>query len=219
MKKDMKPADQSRTSTVTQVNGTLCNGENGQRLKKNDKIAEIAHHFGRIMEVLGLDLNDPSLRDTPTRVAKMYINEVFAGLDGTQFPEVSFFDNDYKFDEMVVVNDISLYSYCEHHFVPFFGKVNVGYFPNKKVIGLSKINRIVDFISRKPQVQEKLTREIAETLSAMLGTDHVAVYVEANHLCVASRGIKDHNSHTKTGSFLGKFKNEFIKKEFMTTFQ
>lgn len=216
--KDSK-RDQTGVGTMAGVNGASCNGETCQHQGNKDRMTEIAHHFGRIMEVLGLDLDDPSLKDTPARVAKMFLNEAFIGLDEAQFPEVSFFDNTYNFDEMVVVNDISLYSYCEHHFVPFFGKVNVAYFPNKKVIGLSKINRIVDFIGRKPQVQEKLTREIAETLSALLDTEHVAVYVEANHLCVASRGIKDHNSHTKTGSYLGKFKNEWTKKEFMSTFQ
>ncbi|RIV71637.1 GTP cyclohydrolase I FolE [Flagellimonas aequoris] len=216
--KDSK-RDQTGVGTMAGVNGASYNGETCQHQRNKDRMTEIAHHFGRIMEVLGLDLDDPSLKDTPARVAKMFLNEAFIGLDEAQFPEVSFFDNTYNFDEMVVVNDISLYSYCEHHFVPFFGKVNVAYFPNKKVIGLSKINRIVDFIGRKPQVQEKLTREIAETLSALLDTEHVAVYVEANHLCVASRGIKDHNSHTKTGSYLGKFKNEWTKKEFMSTFQ
>lgn len=216
--KDSKP-DQTGAGTMAQVDGALCNGETCQHQRNKDRMTKIAHHFGSIMEVLGLDLDDPSLKDTPARVAKMFVNEAFVGLDETQFPEVSFFDNTYNFDEMVVVNDISFYSYCEHHFVPFFGKVNVAYFPNKRVIGLSKINRIVDFIGRKPQVQEKLTREITETLSALLGTEHVAVFVEANHLCVASRGIKDHNSHTKTGSYLGKFKNESTKKEFISTFQ
>lgn len=211
--------DRNGSATMAGGNRTLCNGRTCQRKVNNEKMIEIAHHFGRIMEALGLDLDDPSLKDTPKRVAKMFVNEAFVGLDETQFPEVSFFDNSYNFDEMVVVNDISLYSYCEHHFVPFFGRVNVAYFPKKKVLGLSKINRIVDFIGRKPQVQEKLTREIAETLSALLDTEHVAVFVEANHLCVASRGIKDHNSHTKTGSYLGKFKNEWTKKEFISTFQ
>lgn len=182
------------------------------------KSLKIAHHFGKIMEVLGLDLKDASLKDTPKRVAKMYLEELFVGLDPSQFPDISFFDNEYSFDEMVIVNDITLYSYCEHHFVPFIGKVNVAYFPNKKVIGLSKINRVVEYISKKPQVQEKLTVEIAQTLSRLLETKDVAVYVQANHLCVASRGVKDYNSYTKTGTYLGKFKSKKVKNEFMSSF-
>jgi GTP cyclohydrolase I len=119
---------------------------------------------------------------------------------------------------MIIVNDITLFSYCEHHFVPFIGKVHVAYYPNKKVIGLSKINRLIEFISKKPQVQERLTVEIACTLSELLETKHVAVYIEANHLCVASRGVKDTNSLTKTGYYLGKFKDENVKREFIESF-
>ncbi len=204
---------------IAQVNGKSKKVGCGCPGPNEIKISKIAEYFGKIMDTLGLDLDDPSLRDTPERIAKMYVNEVFRGLDKSQFPEVSFFNNNYNFDEMVIVNDITLYSYCEHHFVPFFGKVNVAYYPNKKVIGLSKINRIVDFIAKKPQVQERLTVEIAQTLSSLLDTEHVAVYIQADHLCVASRGIRDHGSSTRTGSFLGKFKNENNKKEFMTSFQ
>lgn len=202
-----------------EINGKSEMEESARPGDKEDKISRIAEYFGKIMDTLGLDLEDPGLRDTPMRVAKMYVNEVFKGLDKTQFPEISFFDNKYSFDEMVIVNNISLYSYCEHHFVPFVGKVNVGYFPNKKVIGLSKINRIVDFIAKKPQLQERLTVEIAQTLSRLLGTEHVAVYIQADHLCVASRGIKDQGSSTRTGTFLGKFKNESNKSEFMASFR
>ncbi|MCK0159100.1 GTP cyclohydrolase I FolE [Allomuricauda sp. F6463D] len=195
-----------------------CNEFDCQQCRISEKSLKIAHHFGKIMEVLGLDLNDPSLKGTPKRVAKMYLEELFVGLDASQFPDVSFFDNNYGFDEMVIVNDITLYSYCEHHFVPFIGKVNVAYFPNKKVIGLSKINRVVEFISKKPQVQEKLTVEIAQTLAELLETKDVAVYVQADHLCVASRGIKDYNSYTKTGTYLGKFKSKKVRNEFMCSF-
>lgn len=195
-----------------------CNEVDCRQCGISGKSLKIAHHFGKIMEVLGLDLNDPSLKETPKRVAKMYLEELFVGLDASQFPDVSFFDNNYGFDEMVIVNDITLYSYCEHHFVPFIGKVNVAYFPNKKVIGLSKINRVVEFISKKPQVQEKLTVEIAQTLSELLETRDVAVYVQADHLCVASRGVKDYNSYTKTGTYLGKFKSKKVRNEFMSSF-
>lgn len=192
--------------------------ENNLCESREDRIEQIAFHFKKIMQTLKLDLDDPSLRDTPKRVAKMYIDEAFKGLDNDKFPKVSFFDKDYGYDEMIIVNNITLFSYCEHHFVPFMGRVHVAYYPNNKVIGLSKLNRIVEFISKKPQVQERLTVEIAHTLSELLETEHVAVNIEANHLCVASRGIKDTNSLTKTGCYLGKFKNNGIKKEFTESF-
>lgn len=185
---------------------------------REDKIEQISFHFKKIMQVLNLDLNDPSLKDTPNRVAKMYVDEVFKGLNKDNFPKISLFNNDYSYDEMIIVNDITLFSYCEHHFVPFIGKVHVAYYPNKKVIGLSKINRVIDFISKKPQVQERLTVEIAYTLSELLETEHVAVYIEAKHLCVASRGVKDTNSLTKTGYYLGKFKSKEVKREFFESF-
>lgn len=185
---------------------------------REEKIEQITFHFGKIMEALNLNLEDPSLKDTPKRVAKMYVNEAFKGLEQEGFPKISLFENDYRYDEMIIINNITLFSYCEHHFVPFMGKVHVAYYPNKKVIGLSKINRLIDFISKKPQVQERLTVEIARTLSKLLETEDVAVYIEANHLCVASRGIKDTNSCTKTGFYLGKFKNEAVRKEFTDSF-
>ena len=192
--------------------------ENNQRELKEVKIEKIAYHFKKIMQTLDLNMEDASIKDTPLRVAKMYVDEVFRGLDINNFPQVSFFDKDYGYDEMVVVNDITLFSYCEHHFVPFMGKVHVGYYPHKKVIGLSKLNRIVEFLSKKPQVQERLTVEIARKLSELLETEHIAVYIEANHLCVASRGIKDTNSVTKTSCYLGKFGNEEIRREFTSFF-
>lgn len=185
---------------------------------REDKIEQITFHFKKIMQVLKLDLTDPSLKDTPERVAKMYIDEVFKGLNKDNFPKISLFENDYTYDEMIIVNDITLFSYCEHHFVPFMGKVHIGYYPSKKVIGLSKINRVIEFLSKKPQVQERLTVEIASTLSDLLKTEHIAVYIEANHLCVASRGVKDTNSLTKTGCYLGKFKDQNIKREFFKSF-
>lgn len=185
---------------------------------REDKIAQISFHFKKIMQVLQLDLDDPSLKDTPKRVAKMYVDEAFKGLDKDNFPQIALFDNNYGYDEMIIVNDITLFSYCEHHFVLFFGKVQVAYYPNKKVIGLSKVNRIIEFLSKKPQVQERLTVEIAYTLSELLETEHVAVYIQAKHLCVASRGIKDTNSLTKTGYYLGKFKDKNVKREFFKSF-
>ncbi len=211
----MKLNGNTLTSNTTIEAATIAAPEKSNQ----DKITAITFHFQKIMEALELDLNDPSLKDTPKRVAKMYVNEAFKGLDNANFPAISLFDNEYLYDEMISVNDITLYSYCEHHFVPFMGKVHVAYFPNKKVIGLSKINRLVEFISKKPQVQEKLTVEIANTLSAVLDTQDVAVYVEANHLCVASRGIKDTKSITKTGIYLGKFEKQKVRKEFFNSFK
>ncbi len=182
---------------------------------KAHKLQRISHHFRQIMEALGLDLQDPSLRDTPDRVAKMYLEEVFKGLDPGNFPKISLFENTYGYKEMILVRDISLYSYCEHHFVPFFGEVHVAYLPHTNVIGLSKLNRVVDFLASKPQIQEKLTTEIANTLCSLLGTRHVAVMVEATHLCVASRGIKDTSSRTKTAIYQGAFKKKRLQENFL----
>ena len=184
-------------------------------LTDEEKIRQIQYHFSKIMQVMGLDLNDSSLKETPRRVAKMFIKEIFSGLDSANFPKITLFDNIYGYEEMLVEKDITLYSYCEHHFVPIIGKVHVAYFPTKKVIGLSKINRLVQFFARKPQVQEKLTMEIAHALQDVLKTDDVAVFIEADHLCVASRGIKDSNSLTKTSYFGGKFKQTGFRREFL----
>lgn len=184
-------------------------------LDNHEKIARIEYHFGQIMETLGLDLRDDSLRKTPERVAKMYVNEIFSGLNPENKPEISLFENNYDYDEMLVEKDITLYSTCEHHFVPIIGKAHVAYFPHGKVIGLSKINRLVQFYAKKPQVQERLTIEIAEGLKSVLHHDDVAVWIEADHLCVASRGIKDTNSSTTTSYFSGKFKNKEVKDDFL----
>lgn len=198
---------------VLSTEGVSINGHEASD-KRKQKVIE--YHFSKIMEALGLDLSDASLQKTPERVAKMYVNEVFRGLEASNFPKVSFFENTSGYQDMVVVDDITMYSYCEHHFVPFFGRVAVAYIPKDRVIGLSKINRIVQFIASKPQIQEKLTVEIGEKLSELLQTEDVAVYVEAHHLCVASRGVKDDKSLTKTNFFKGKFlknktKNNFFK--------
>jgi len=180
------------------------------------KIELIAKHFKEIMHVLGLDLSDESLRGTPLRVAKMFINEYFKGLDPKNKPHPTLFDNNFGYSEMLVEKDINFYSTCEHHFVPIFGKAHVAYIASGKVIGLSKLNRIVDYYSKRPQVQERLTIQVAEELKEVLQTEHVAVVMDAKHLCVASRGIKDISSATVTASYHGKFnemetRNEFLK--------
>jgi GTP cyclohydrolase I len=185
-------------------------------LNDDEKINIIAGHFKEIMKTLGLDLNDDSLKDTPQRVAKMYVKEVFSGLDPENEPAVTLFDNKYQYNKMVIEKGITLYSYCEHHFVPIIGKAHVAYISNGKVIGLSKINRLVQYYAKRPQVQERLTNQIAEGLKKAIGTDDVAVVIDAVHLCVASRGIKDTGSSTVTAHYSGKFINEAIKTEFLT---
>jgi GTP cyclohydrolase I len=180
------------------------------------KIELIAKHFKEIMHVLGLDLSDESLKGTPMRVAKMFINEHFKGLDPKNKPHPTLFENNFGYSEMLVEKDISFHSTCEHHFVPIFGKAHVAYIASGNVIGLSKLNRIVDYYSKRPQVQERLTIQVAEELKEVLQTEHVAVVMDAKHLCVASRGIKDISSATVTASYHGKFnemetRNEFLK--------
>ncbi|WP_421762762.1 GTP cyclohydrolase I FolE [Ekhidna sp.] len=179
------------------------------------KIELISKHFKEIMHVLGLDLEDDSLSGTPRRVAKMYVQEVFAGLNPKNKPKVRLFENKYKYDQMLVEKDITFYSHCEHHFVPIYGKAHVAYFPNGKVIGLSKINRIVQYYAKRPQVQERLTVQIGNELKSILHTDHVAVVIDASHMCVSSRGVNDTNSQTGTAFFDGKFKDQDIKTEFL----
>uniref|UniRef100_A0A832CYX5 GTP cyclohydrolase 1 n=1 Tax=Ignavibacterium album TaxID=591197 RepID=A0A832CYX5_9BACT len=179
------------------------------------KIELIEKKFREIMEVLGLDLNDDSLKDTPKRVAKMYVKEIFKGLDPKNKPSVTLFENKYKFNQMLVEKDIALYSYCEHHFVPIIGKAHVAYFSSGKVVGLSKINRMVQYYSKRPQVQERLTVQIANELREMLQTEDVAVIIEADHLCVASRGVQDVSSSTVTSSYHGKFLDSNVREEFL----
>lgn len=179
------------------------------------KIELIEKNFKEIMEVLGLDLSDDSLKDTPRRVAKMYVKEIFRGLDPKNKPAVTLFDNKYKFTEMLVEKNVQVYSYCEHHFVPIIGKAHIAYFSSGKVVGLSKINRMVQYYSKRPQVQERLTVQIANELKQMLQTEDVAVLIEADHLCVASRGVQDINSSTVTSSYHGKFLNNNVREEFL----
>ncbi len=174
-------------------------------LTKPERIREIATHFGRIMELLGLDMSEDGLRDTPARVAEMYVNEVFSGLDPDNFPRIAVFLNN-GYEGMLVERDIAVYSYCEHHFVPIIGRAHVAYFPGEKIIGLSKIHRLVQHFSKRPQVQERLTCQIGEALRDVLGNEDVAVMVEATHLCVSSRGVGDTSSETLTTWFNGRFR-------------
>lgn len=185
-------------------------------LDDGEKIRLISKHFKQIMLLLGLDLNDDSLKGTPDRVAKMYVKEIFAGLNPDNKPDITLFENKYHYGQMLVEKNITVYSNCEHHFVPIIGKAHVAYYPNGKVIGLSKINRIVQYYCKRPQVQERLTEQIAEALKQALHTEDVAVVVDAVHLCVSSRGIGDVNSSTITSHYSGKFLSEETKKEFLS---
>jgi GTP cyclohydrolase I len=180
-----------------------------------EKIKKIEGHFTEIMNVLGLDLNDDSLGGTPHRVAKMYVKEVFSGLNPKNKPVARLFENKYRYDQMLVEKNITFYSHCEHHFVPIYGKAHVAYISSGEVIGLSKINRIVQYFSQRPQVQERLTMQIAKELQKVLKTEHVGVVMDATHMCVASRGVGDTNSKTGTAFFGGKFKEEQVKNEFL----
>ena len=174
-------------------------------ISDEEKKEKIANLFSQIMEVMGLDLTDDSLKGTPKRVAKMYIEEIFSGLNPENKPKIALFDNKYKYNQMLVEKNIQFYSNCEHHFVPIFGKVHVAYVSSGKVIGLSKINRIVQYFANRPQVQERLTNQIALELASILETDDIAVIIDAKHLCVASRGIKDNSSATVTSYYGGVF--------------
>ena len=179
------------------------------------KIELIENYFREIMHVLGMDLSDDSLKGTPHRVAKMYVKEIFSGLNPSGKPTTKLFDNKYNYDQMLVEKDITFYSHCEHHFVPIFGKAHVAYFSSGKVIGLSKINRIVQYFSKRPQVQERLTVQIAEELKKLLKTEDVAVVMDAKHMCVSSRGVGDTNSQTGTAHFSGKFNDQAVRSEFL----
>ncbi|AZZ37227.1 GTP cyclohydrolase I FolE [Bdellovibrio sp. qaytius] len=225
-KKSVKKASKPK------VNGTV-KGKNSQahkvlanvlasptietHLSNEEKIEEIKFHFSQIMNVLGLDLNDDSLRDTPKRMAKMYVNEVFGGLHAENFPAMTVIENKMQYDQMVCVQNIEVMSMCEHHFQPIDGFATVAYIPKNKVIGLSKINRIVEFFSRRPQVQERLTKQIADCLSYVLETEDIAVHINARHYCVIARGIQDSHSSTTTTDLRGEFKvsgdtrSEFLK--------
>jgi len=179
------------------------------------KIELIQKHFTSIMNILGLDLNDDSLKDTPERVAKMYVKEIFSGLNPANKPAITLFQNKYRYNQMLVERNISVYSNCEHHFVPIVGKAHVAYFSNGSVIGLSKLNRIVQYCAQRPQVQERLTVQIANEIKEALGTEDVAVVIDAHHHCVSSRGVKDIGSSTVTAEYCGKFQDADAKNEFL----
>lgn len=184
-------------------------------MSEEEKMSVIEHKFGEIMDILGLDMTDDSLKDTPRRVAKMFVQEIFSGLNPANKPAISLFENKYEYRQMLVERDIKLHSFCEHHFLPIYGKAHIGYFANGKVIGLSKLNRIVEYYSKRPQVQERLTMQIAAELKRVLKTDDVAVYIDAKHMCVQSRGVEHEASSTVTSDFSGKFLNENVRREFL----
>lgn len=190
--------------------------EDAFKLDDELKMELIEKHFSEIMNILGLDLSDDSLAGTPHRVAKMYVKEIFQGLNPQNRPATKLFENKYEFNQILLEKDITFYSNCEHHFVPFYGKAHVAYIPGDKVIGLSKINRLVKYYAQRPQVQERLTQQIAKDLQETLGTESIAVVLEAKHLCVASRGVEDNSSSTTTVFYGGDFKNEATKKELLS---
>lgn len=184
-------------------------------LSDTEKISRIQENVREIMLTLGLDLEDDSLKGTPKRVAKMYVNEIFGGLHPDRKPKSSTFDNKYRYNEMLVEKNITLYSTCEHHLLPIVGKAHVAYISNGTVVGLSKMNRIVDYYAKRPQVQERLNIQIVKELQEVLGTEDVACVIDAKHLCVNSRGIRDIESSTVTAEYGGKFKEETLRREFL----
>jgi GTP cyclohydrolase IA len=184
-------------------------------LNDEEKMEKIQHHFEAIMQTLGLDLTDDSLKGTPKRVAKMYIKEIFSGLNPANKPKIALFENKYKYNELLLEKNITFYSNCEHHFVPIIGKAHVSYISNGKVIGLSKLNRLVQFFAKRPQVQERMTMQIGKELQQILGTTDVAVVIEAKHLCVSSRGVEDNASSTTTTFFGGQFMDDARRNELL----
>ena len=185
------------------------------KLSDDEKIKAIEVDVTNMLQTLGMDLTDDSIKGTPRRVAKMFVKEIFGGLNPKRKPKPSTFDNNYKYGEMLVEKNITVYSTCEHHLLPIVGKAHVAYISNGNVIGLSKMNRIVDFYAKRPQVQERLTMQVVQELQQALGTDDVACVIDAKHLCVNSRGIRDVASSTITSEFGGKFKTEAVKREFL----
>tara|TARA_B110000263_G_C15284170_1_gene499882 strand:+ start:201 stop:881 length:681 start_codon:yes stop_codon:yes gene_type:complete len=189
--------------------------EDAFEMENEEKISIIKNNIAEILHVLGMDLTDDSLKGTPSRVAKMYVDEIFSGLDPRNKPKSSTFENKYNYGEILVEKNITLYSTCEHHLLPIYGKAHVAYISNGNVIGLSKMNRIVDYYSNRPQVQERLTLQIVTELQNVLKTKDVACVIDAKHMCVNSRGISDISSSTVTSEFGGKFKNKQTKREFL----
>jgi GTP cyclohydrolase I len=188
-------------------------------ISDEEKINLIKKDVENILTTIGIDLTDDSLKGTPNRVAKMFVNELFGGLNPNKKPKASTFENNYKYGEMLVEKNITLYSTCEHHLLPIIGRAHVAYISNGRVIGLSKMNRIVEYYAKRPQVQERLTMQIVQELQIALGTEDVACVIDAKHLCVNSRGIKDIESSTVTSEFGGKFKTEQTRREFLNYIQ
>lgn len=184
-----------------------------------EKIVQIESHVARILDVLGMDLTDDSIKGTPKRVAKMFVNELFGGLLPQNHPKSSTFQNNYRYGEMLVEKNITLYSTCEHHLLPIIGKAHIAYISNGTVVGLSKMNRIVDYFARRPQVQERLTMQIVHEMQKVLNTQDVACVIDAKHLCVNSRGIRDYDSSTITSEFGGRFKEVSVKADFLAYIQ
>ncbi len=184
-------------------------------LTDDEKIEKIKKDVESILQTLGMDLTDDSIKGTPNRVAKMFVKEIFGGLNPSKQPKASTFDNNYKYGEMLVEKNITVYSTCEHHLLPIIGRAHVAYISSGRVIGLSKMNRIVEYYAKRPQVQERLTMQIVQELQKALGTEDVACVIDAKHLCVNSRGIKDIESSTVTSEFGGKFKDPQTKREFL----
>lgn len=184
-------------------------------ISDEEKMSIIEGHFREIMNTIGLDLKDDSLSGTPRRVAKMFIKEIFSGLNPENKPAISLFENKFQYKEMLVEKGIQLHSFCEHHFLPIYGKAHLAYIANGKVIGLSKLNRIVEYYAKRPQVQERLTVQIAEELKKVLQTEDVAVYLEAKHMCVQMRGIEHNDCVTITSEYGGAFQKENVKNEFL----
>lgn len=184
-------------------------------LSDEEKVDQIEVRFREIMEILGLDLTDDSLNGTPHRVAKMYVNEIFSGLNPAKMPAATMFENKYKYGRMLVERDISLYSTCEHHFLPIYGVAHIAYIAKDKVVGLSKLNRLAQYYAKRPQVQERLTMQIANALKTILETEDIAVYIDAKHMCVQCRGVQDTGSSTVTSEYTGQFLNENVRNEFL----
>ena len=191
--------DHIYTGLETPMNPDAC------KISDIEKKEKVSHLFTQIMDVLGLDLKDDSLKGTPDRVAKMYVEEIFSGLNPDNKPKIALFENKYRYNQMLVEKNITFYSNCEHHFVPIIGEAHIAYVSSGKVIGLSKLNRIVQYYAKRPQVQERLTNQIAIDLKAILNTEDIAVIIDAKHLCVSSRGVKDNAAATVTSYYSGRF--------------
>ena len=203
MSQSGKPINERAMEILTNVRPSPTVSSN---LSCDEKIDKIEGHFTEILKILGLDIEDDSLKETPKRIAKMYVNEIFSGLNVMHFPKITVIENKMGYDQMVCVQDIEVMSTCEHHFQPIDGFATIAYIPNAKVIGLSKLNRIVEYFAKRPQVQERLTKQIADCLQYILETENVAVHINAKHYCMIARGIQDSHSTTTTSDLRGAFK-------------